>query len=134
MIDDKGDVAATNDIVGLDGVFARAEARAVDEGSVGAAEVFDAPTGRGGADFGMATAHGAIVQNDLESREPARPDQRLVLPDLPIDVTVDAAEAYAPLGHGFSPSLDVQTTLFVRDCRYYDTFAAHAPSSGATQC
>ena len=74
-IDDEGDVAAAEDVVHAQRPFAGAQARAVEEGAVGAAEIAHAPAVGGRADFRVTPADRAVVEHDFERSEPAGTEQ-----------------------------------------------------------
>ena len=71
-VDDEGDVAAADDVVGAERPFAGPEAGAVEEGAVGAAQVADAPA-VAGDDLGVAAADGRSSSTiSSVSRRPIR--------------------------------------------------------------
>src|SRR5262249_7547890 len=95
-IDDEANVAAAADVVHAQRPFAGAEARAVEEGAVGAAEVTDAPAVGGGADFRVPPADGAVIEHDFERGEAAGAEQTVRFPDLTFNFAAYAAQAYLP--------------------------------------
>ena len=101
-VHDQRDVPAADDVVGAQRPLAGAQAGAVEEGAVGAAQVAHAPAVGRVPDLRVPAADRAVVQDDLECGQAARPEEGFALPRHPFDVAVDAAQANVPL-HQLSP-------------------------------
>ena len=76
--------------------FAVAQADAVEEGAVGAAQVAHLPAVVGGPDLGVAAADGVVVQDDFQRLQPAGPEKVGGFPDLAFKVSVHSPQANAP--------------------------------------
>ncbi len=94
------DVAEADDVVLAEGVLA------IEKGAVGAAQIADAPAGGRVLDLGMPAADRAVIQHDLQRGQPAGPQDRFALPELALNLAVDAAELNVSL-HAPSPSVPV---------------------------
>ncbi len=101
-IDDKGDIPEANDVVRPHSAFARAQAGAIEKRTVGAAQIADAPTAAGGADFCMPATDGRIVQDNFQRGQTAGAQDIVGFPDLSFNVAVDATQANASF-HGDTP-------------------------------
>src|SRR5207244_4332549 len=71
-VDAKSHFPDLDDVARLDGVSGGADAHAVEEGAVAAAQVADDPTLGGTGQFGVLAADRSLGQRDLAGREPAQ--------------------------------------------------------------
>src|SRR5439155_21139954 len=91
----QGDFAELEDVARSERLFRVAEADAVEERAVGAAEIAHLPVPVAEVYFGVSAADRAVVEDDFQCAEAAGPEHLICFPDLPLKIASDASETVA---------------------------------------